>query len=184
MRWQALFTDLEAQLDAAEQAELAGEVADRSRREVARLRLVDRLRMAMGAELVIGCGSAGTLTGAVAATGPDWVLLAAAGQPDALVRLAAVAWVNGVPALAAEPDSAGAVASRLDLGYALRGVARDRAPVTVVTVEGTRMTGTIDRVGADFVDLAEHPADEPRRPGSVRRMRAVTFDALAVVRPT
>src|SRR4051812_3958628 len=54
VRWAALFADLEAQLAAAAEADLAGEVADRQRLEVARLQLVDRLRAAAGSELTVG----------------------------------------------------------------------------------------------------------------------------------
>jgi hypothetical protein len=182
MRWQAMFADLEAQLDAADQAELAGEVADRSRREVARLRLADRFRMASGARLAVGLAGAGTVDGTVTAVGPDWVLLATTGQPDALVALGAVEWVSGLAALAGQPSAAGAVGSRLDLGYVLRVVARDRAPVAIVLRDGIALGGTIDRVGADFVDLAEHAAGEPRRAAAVHAVRTVSFAALAVIR--
>ena len=41
-RWEALFDDLAMQWEAAEAAEVELELADRSRREVAFLRLIDR----------------------------------------------------------------------------------------------------------------------------------------------
>jgi hypothetical protein len=90
--------------------------------------------------------------------------------------------VSGLPALAADPDDVSIVESRLGLPYALRGVARDRAPVTMLLREGTSVTGTIDRVGADFVDLAEHAPGEPRRAAAIRGARTLPLAALAFVR--
>jgi hypothetical protein len=182
VRWDALFADLEGQLVTAETAELAAEVADRSRRELARLHLADRARLAYGAELTVGLGPAGVVTGRLLRSGPQWWLLAGASGIDQVVCTDAVAWVAGLPALAAEPDATSPVEARLGLGYVLRGIARDRAPVTIVVRDGGAVTGTIDRVGADFVDVAEHAPDEARRTSSVRGARTLPFTALGVVR--
>jgi hypothetical protein len=40
------------------------------------------------------------------------------------------------------------------------------------------VSGTIDRVGADFVDLALHPAGEPRRQREVSAHRVLAIDAI------
>jgi hypothetical protein len=50
-------------------------------------------------------------------------------------------------------------------------------------VTGVVTTGTIDAVGADVVDLSEHPGDEPRRQGSVVARRLVPFSAIACLAP-
>jgi hypothetical protein len=68
------------------------------------------------------------------------------------------------------------------LGAALRALSRDRAVVDVVDVDGTVTTGTIDAVGQDLVEVAEHAADVPRRAKNVVAVRAVPFPALAAVR--
>jgi hypothetical protein len=74
------------------------------------------------------------------------------------------------------------VVARLDLRYALRGVARNRSALSVVLRDGGVLTGTIDRVGLDFLEMAEHPMGEPRRARSVRDSRAVRLAALAMLR--
>ena len=55
-------------------------------------------------------------------------------------------------------QEASLVGRRFTLGAALRGISRDRAVVDLVDVEGQVLTGTIDAVGADHLDLAEHAA--------------------------
>jgi hypothetical protein len=183
VRWAALFADLEAQLEAAEEAELAGEVADRQRLEVARLELVDRFRAALDAELTIGLRSGEVIHGSATRVGPDWLLLTSAGRPDALVPVGAVSWVRGLPPYVRVPATIGAVEARLDLAFVLRGLARDRAFVHLALLDGSTVSGTIDRVGRDFLDLAEHAPEDARRADAVSAVRTVGFDAVVVVRP-
>lgn len=179
-RWEALFADLEGQLDAAAAAELASEVAERSRYELGRLRLVDRLHAAQHRVLAVQAAGAGQLTGRLAAVGTDWVLLAEPGGREVVVPAAALMHVTGLAAWSA--TAVGPVASRLTLVHALRGLVRDRSAVSLRCVDGTPLAGTFDRVGADFVELAEHPAGEARRRSEVQGVRTVPFSALGAVR--
>ncbi len=182
MRWDELFDDLDAQFNEVETAELAAEVADRSRREIALLRLVDRLRPVLGRAITLRLEGAGNVDGQLTAIGPDWLLLAEVGGREALVASSAVLSVGGLAAQTAAPDSEGAVAARLNLAYALRGIVRDRSAVALTLVDGSVASGTLDRVGADFLELAEHPAGEARRRDAVRLVRAYPLMSLAVVR--
>ena len=186
MRWQALFDDLEAQLDAAAAAELVGEVAERTRTASARVRTADRLAAGVGRPVVVGVPGSVVLRGTLRDAGEDWLLLDEGGR-EALVPLGAVLSVSGLPRAAApEPEAAarpGAVVARaLDLRWALRGLVRDRAGVALVLSDGSVLTGTLDRVGADHLDLAEHAPGEPRRAAAVRGVRLVPLSALSVVR--
>ena len=181
MRWEQLFADLEAQAAAEEARAEQAEAGSRARAEHGRLRLADRLRGALGAEVSVTCRGAGDVRGRLLDVGPDWLLLVDAQQRDVLVGAGAVRAVAGLTA-ATVPEPGGVVARRLDLRRALRGLVRDRAPVQVLLDDGTVVTGTIDRVGADFVEVAEHPADRPRRAGAVTGVRAVVVDAVSVVR--
>lgn len=179
MRWEQLFRDLEAQLEAEEHAELAAEVADRTRREWALVQLGDRLRPLVGAPVSLAVAGGDVVLGTLVEVGPDWLLVAPAPGRQALVVTSAVLSVHGL-GRGTQPERA-VLAGRLRLGYALRAVARDRAPVVVVLRDGSAVPGTIDRVGADFVELAEHPVGEPRRASQVRQVRAMPFGAVAVV---
>lgn len=199
MRWERLFDDLEGQLQADDARELAAEVADRTRRERALLGLHERLVAVVGgAAIEVRVAGVGVQRGVVTGVGPDWVLLdrrreqvgaAAAmgpqGRPDpqpqerpVLVAFTAVRAVSGL----AGAEWAGAVAKGFGLGAALRAVSRDRAVVDVVDVEGTAVTGTIDAVGQDLVEVAEHSADLARRAENVLAVRSLPFWSLAVVR--
>lgn len=181
MRWKALFDDLEAQWDAAQAAELVGEVSDRTRREQALLRMADRLRTAVGRPLsvtVVG----GVVRGRLVDAGSDWLLLEEATGHELLVPVAAVLGMVGLGGRSAGPGSEGAVAKRLGLSWALRGLARSRAGVSLQLVDGSVVTGTLDRVGADHLELAEHGVGEPRRAADVHQVRLVPLAALSVVR--
>lgn len=182
MRWQQLFDDLEAQYEAAAAAELAAEISDRSRRETALIRLVDRLRPAIGQTLGTRLAGAGVIEGRLSAVGPDWLLLDEMAGREVLVALPAVLSIVGLAAQSAAPEPGPTVSARLTLSYALRGIARDRSPVTACYVDGSTSAGTLDRVGANFVEIAEHPPGEARRREVVRAVRTVPFSALATVR--
>jgi hypothetical protein len=181
MRWQQLFADLQAQFEAAEDAESRAEWASRARAEVGAVRLADRLGGSLGTRLTLTCRGAGRLSGVLTETGSDWLLLADDRGRDQLVAMAAVRAAAGLGRRSAAAEHEGSVRAQLDLRRALRGLARDRAAVQVVLDDGTALTGTIDRVGADYVELAEHAADEPRRAGAVRGVQAIVISAVAVV---
>jgi hypothetical protein len=184
MRWDELFDDLEAQFAEAQRVELDAEVGERVRAERSRGLLVDRLRAASGQRVRLDVQGDDGVSGILQRVGPDWLLIADDGAGESLVPLAAVLAVSGLgPRTAEQPlAAAGRVEAGLGLAHALRGLARDRAGIALVLVDGRRLAGTLDRVGADYCELAEHPGGEPRRPGSVRAVRAVPFTAIAVCR--
>ncbi len=182
MRWEQLFADLEARFDAEEAAaEEAGGSASRSRAETGRVRLVDRLRGAVGHPVVLTCRGVGDVRGRLVDVGADWVLLVDERGRDHLVAAGALLAVAGLGRETGPGEDDGAVARAWDLRRAARGLARDRAPVRCLLDDGTVLTGTVDRVGADFLELAEHPADQPRRRAAVRQVRAVALGAVAVL---
>ncbi|TQN41557.1 hypothetical protein FHU33_0926 [Blastococcus colisei] len=182
MRWQQLFDDLQSQFEAEEAAAARAESASRTRAEVGAVRLAERLGGALGFPLVLGVRGAGQVAGTLVDRGPDWLLLEDEQGREQLVALAAVRTVSGLGRRTAVPEPAEGVRARLDLRWALRGLARDRSSVHLVLDDGAAVTGTVDRVGADYVELAEHPADAPRRTESVQGVRAVVIGAVAVVR--
>src|SRR6266536_4551293 len=123
MRWDGLFADLEAQAEALELAERAAEVDERARHEIGRIRLLDRLRPAVGVPVRLRCRGAVAVAGPLRRVGPDWLLVDEGGEREALVAIAAVLGVSGLGRLAAVPEGESVVESRLGLRHALRGIA-------------------------------------------------------------
>ena len=150
------------------------------------------------------------MSGAVADAGSDWLLVEDPGHgggadhgggPDhrggdrggtddrgglasfgaSLVPFGAIVSITGLGTRAAAGPGV-ATAKRFGLGYALRGLSRDRSVVALTDISGSVTTGTIDAVGADALDLSEHPADLARRAVNVTARRVIPFSAIVVVR--
>lgn len=179
MRWAALFDDLEAQAAALGTDSRNEEVADLARTEASAVRLADRLRASPG-RLQLRLLGGLALTGAVRHVGPEWFLLRE-DSGEAIVMAAALCSAVGAGRHASSPMG-GVIAARLGVRSALRGVARDRSAVRVALVDGGTVSGTIDRVGADFLELAVHPVGEPRRRVEVTGLEIVALAAVAAVR--
>ena len=189
MRWHELFGDLEAQWEAEGRRELDAEVADRTRRERAGIGLLDRLAAAGASQLTVSLVDRTHLRGRVVDVGAGWLLLgragteaAGAGAPGAGPVLIPFAAVTGVVGLGPRADQAGG-GRRFGFGYALRGLSRDRAVVSVADVSGLSCTGTIDAVGRDFLEVSEHAPDVPRRPENVTGRRVLPVAGVVLVRP-
>lgn len=182
VRWDRLFDDIETQLDADEQAELRGEVDERTRLEVARIGLFDRLRQATGRPVELTVAGLGRVEGVLDRVGPDWLVVEPAPMTSMLVTGAGLLAVGALPLAAMAADATGRIDARIDVRHVLRALARDRAALTIGLADGSTRTGTVDRVGADFVDLAEHPLDQPRRAAQVSAYRTVSLAGIRWVR--
>lgn len=185
MRWQELFADLEAQVRSMEAADLDSEIADRTRGEVAQVRLVNRLIAGQAGPVALQVWGTGALRGVLERVGRDWMLVRAEASGlhgnDTLVPLEAVTAVLDLPQAAVANAGVDPVQSRMGLASALRAVARDRSVVLLRLRDGAGYVGTPDRVGADFVDVAIHEGDVAPRAGSVRGRVTVPFTALGLV---
>ena len=183
MRWERLFEELDAGFDAEAAVERDAEVADRTRRERAQIALYSRLLANVGRGAISlrlpGAPGPRVIVGTPTDVGPDWLLLVDSADQSVLVPLAAVRSITGLRPGAQEATLVG---RRFTLGGALRGISRDRAVVDLVDVDGLVLTGTIDAVGADHLDLAEHAPDEPRRARHVVRTLVMPIAALGSIR--
>lgn len=191
MRWQQLFDDLAGQLEHDLGRDEADLLAEEERLRVARLSLRDRLRPLVEAreEVTVLLREGERVAIRLAAIGRDWIAgdLAVGPRPSMIVPLWGIrAVLPTAEQLAAStraepaPEPPTALGARLGLGYVLRDLCRRRTAVELRC--GETVHGTIDRVGRDHVDLAEHPPGEPRRPAAITRIRVVPFDAIDAVR--
>jgi sRNA-binding regulator protein Hfq len=181
MRWDALFSDLEAQLASAARLDLEAEVAERARAEQAGISLVERLRGSSRMPLEILLRQGLRIRGTVSQIADSWFVLDDPPR-SILVPLHAVATIAGAGRGARGEPSA--VRRSLSLAAGLRALARDRAAVGCFVDRGEAepvvLSGTIDTVGRDYLELTQRVASEAWASGG--RTVLVPFASLLAVR--
>lgn len=187
VRFEDLFDDLESQLEAELGAEQRDLEAEEERFRIGRLELRDRIAAAPRLlDLTLRAG--GRLRVRRMALGRDWlngvVLEGAPAETGAVVPLHAIVGIeldgDAAAASVRRMQQAGDLQARLSFAFALRDLARRRA--SVILEGAAPVTGTIDRVGRDHLDLAVHEPGERPRLGTVRSWRIVPFSAFDWVR--
>lgn len=202
MRWNRFFEDLEHDLDSQEAAEKLAIDGESERVRVSRLELRTRMCAVMGTEIATeimteNAAESVLLRGAVTAVGADWVALVPPGGHAHSARGAVVVPLRSLRALhldrAAMVVSRGAntpaeisapaagLLERMTFAYVLRGFARRRLALSLHHSGERHLHGTIDRVGADHLELALHERGSARRETEVSGFRLVPLHAVAWV---
>lgn len=195
VHWDRLFEDLEDQLASEWESERAALDAESERLRISRLELRDRLRVvgAAGASATIDLPGRHRIRAGLRALGADWIAVAPTEHESAraiptmiLIPLQAVRGIgvdHGM--LLASLERADGVASvlheRMTLGFVLRDLARRRVAVRVIGIDGSDVHGTIDRAGADHLDLALHDPGAARLAAAVRGFVMIPLHAIAWV---
>lgn len=180
MRWDGLFADLEAQLAASSWRDVEVEAAELSRGESAAVRWLDRLRGAVGQQVTLRLAGDERVVLQVATVGPAWIG-GTDGAGSVIVPSSAVQVIE--QRLSAVVEEASASARLMRIGSVYRTLSRARVPVLVRGASGATLAeGTVDRVGADHLEVSVHARDELRRQGAVRGSAIVPFAAVTMVR--
>ncbi|WP_344792560.1 hypothetical protein [Gryllotalpicola daejeonensis] len=195
MRFDLLFDDLEAQLESQLAAEGAQQRGEEERLRAARTSLRERLasvagRAGAGIRLRLIDGSA--IDVSPVTVGRDWLAADLPGGGGCVVPIAAIASValSSAQVMASRermpeqaPPAQGALTAKIGIGVVLRDLARRRVPLDVLSrAEPAPVHGTIDRVGADHLDLAVHERGAARRASSVLEHRIIALPAVSLLR--
>lgn len=190
MRWDELFADIESQLEQELDAERLEEAVEEERLRLGRLTLRERIAAMSAPDRSLGIE---TVDGeraeiVIETVGRDWfagAMQRGTMRASIIVPLHALASVvpsgDQIPRGLRPQPAPTALSAQLGLAFVLRDLCRRRLALDVRTSAGV-WHGTIDRVGRDHLDLAEHDRGEPRRDRVVRRIRLVPFDALLDLR--
>ena len=197
MRWDRFFEDLEDQLDSEWEAERAALDTEAERLRLSRIPIRDRLVALSGGGagggrsggVSVECADGTAVSGRVTRVGLDWFAVSAEAAGSAVVWIVPLATLVTLTLAAEEVLSTvrdahpgSALAQRMSLGFVLRDLVRRRVPVTVMLASGRGLSGTLDRAGADHLDIALHEVGAPRRAPEIRGFRVVPFTAIAAVR--
>ncbi len=182
MRWDDLFADLEAQADSMERTERSIEIGELTRIEVGSIGLLERLRPALGRDLRVRCLGGFAMSGPLVRVAPQWGLIDEGQGRESVLALGSVISIAGLGRLSAPPGAGGAVESHLSIRQALRAVAADRSLAQLWLSDGSVRSGTVDRVGKDFLELSLHAPGEARRSADVREVQLVRIAGLVALR--
>lgn len=192
VQWDRLFEDLEGQLAAEWEAERAVLDAESERLRIAKLALRSRLRRlekdaaSVGLRLVDG----ERRSVRIRAVGTDWIAVQNADGGTGGALIVPIAAVTGfetahgamLATLEDAPLPVDEVRERMTLGFVMRDLARRRIPLHLALRDGQSLHGTVDRAGADHLDLAVHDTGQARRADAVRAFRIVPFSAIVSAR--
>lgn len=187
MRWERLFEDLQNQFASEWEAERAALDTEAERLRLARLPLRARLLALLGGAATIEVTGSERLRGTLTAAGEDWLGVDLDGGAAAVVRTDAVAslGLDHEDMLHSAREHGGtprSLAERMSFGFVARDLARRRVAVGIHRTDGAVLTGTIDRAGADHLDLARHEPGAPRRASEVAGFQLLPFAAIGWVR--
>lgn len=163
MRWERLFSELEAQagdLEMQERDALVEELRDGEWAETS-------WRSLLGGQVVLEVTGLGRIEGAVRLVNAHVIQLTGQ-RVEHVVDVSAVIAVLASERRADEPS---AVVAALGWGHVFRSLRADSEPVRLHTRSGSSIDGMIDVVGADFVRVREESG----------RDQTVPFAAVAVV---
>lgn len=158
MRWENLWSDLEAQSEALERDDLEAEVADRAMIEQSSVLLMDRCRASVGRRLRCTVAGGDQWRGTLLGCGVDWLSLGDSetdGRTSALVPAGAITGLEGLASQALPVEALGMVARRLTLALALRRLVVAREHVRVHRAHSVPTSGHIVLVGGDYLDILD-----------------------------
>jgi hypothetical protein len=185
-RWDRLFADLEVAAAGLTEADDEAEIAERTRIEYGSVELMARLHAAIGCPATIVVTHGEPVVGRLRGHGSGWIRMDS-DYAQTVIATAAVVAVRGIESQQAAPEESISHVA-VSLRQVLRAIARDRSRVTVRVAAGSsreeslELSGTIDVVARDFVELAEHPAEEFRRASAVSSVALVPLGGLVSVR--
>lgn len=175
-----VFEELEAEFEAGLRQEAEQEAVAALRAGIGATVLWEQLARRIGGEAVVFSGPR-AFRGIVVASYPEFLVLR---DPDGSEHLIYYGPAVSV-ALPAHPGdlrpAPPAAIRRYQFALALRELARRREPVRVELVDQTRVDGTIEAVGSDYLEVAEHDPGEARRRAAVRARRLVGFAAVVAI---
>jgi hypothetical protein len=175
-----VFDELEAEFEAGLRSEADQETVAALRAGIGETVLWEQLARRAGS-LVVAFAGARRFRGVVLASYPEFLVLRDGDGTEHLVRHGPATSVALPPEPAVLQPVPPPAARRHRLSLALRELARRREPVRVELLDGERVDGTIEAVGADYLEVAEHDPGEARRRTAVKARRFVGFAAVVAV---